>query len=281
MRENIKKYIGYMNIGKIRIRYLDTGKGEPLVFLHGLSGRIETWNRQIPFFMKRGYRVITLDIPPHGESDKPAIVYSPKYLSRIIAALLEKLNVKRAIVIGHSMGGILTLAFSMFYPQKVKVAIVLSATPGPARRPRLINVIVMGLLVLRGMFKHLYAWIEYGSQYRKIVSSPESKYLMYMAYLSHEGILSMPRIPYYGLLIGLVKENLWRDVKKISSPTAVVMGTRDEFFSFADVLKMARMNPNIYPIIIKGLGHNIFAIQDLNMKILQLIKRLEKAGFRE
>ncbi|MEM2637566.1 MAG: alpha/beta hydrolase [Candidatus Korarchaeota archaeon] len=265
----------YAVVEGLKIRYLDIGKGEPILFLHGLSGRIETWVKQIPYFVENGFRVISLDIPPHGGSDKPVRVYSLSYLSRIIIGLLDLLGIEKTIVVGHSMGGVITLTLAMLYPKRVKIAISLSASPGVTRRPRFINIVVFGLLIVRGLFRKMYAWIEYGSQYKKIMVSPLSEYLLYMAHLAYKGIVTFPHLQYYGLLTGISK-GMWNYIERINMPVAIVMGDRDEFFSAADIPDIAKRNKNITPVILHGVGHNLFELEDLNSRIHNIIKILEK-----
>lgn len=90
----------------IRIHYIDEGKkdGLPLFFIHGLSCDATFWRFQIPAFSK-DYRVIALDLPGFGKSDKPQdLVYDLPFFADAVKAVLDQTGVSRPVLIGHSMG---------------------------------------------------------------------------------------------------------------------------------------------------------------------------------
>lgn len=89
-----------------RIHYQDAGKkdGLPLVFIHGLSCDLTFWRFQISAF-SRDYRVIALDLPGFGKSDKPQDqVYDMPFFADAVKAVLDQAGVARPVLIGHSMG---------------------------------------------------------------------------------------------------------------------------------------------------------------------------------
>lgn len=86
------------------ISYYDKGKGPfTLVFIHGSFINKEYWNSQFEFFNK-DYRVITIDLPGHGNSIVKNEEISIENFGRKISQLLEKINAKNIILIGHSIG---------------------------------------------------------------------------------------------------------------------------------------------------------------------------------
>lgn len=107
------------------------GEGFPLVFLHGFTGDIRTWEN-ITEHLKDKFRCISIDIIGHGKSDSPsdAARYSMDAVSCDIRSLLGQLNIKKAVFIGYSMGGRLALHFSNLYPEYVSALILESASPG-------------------------------------------------------------------------------------------------------------------------------------------------------
>lgn len=87
------------------IAYTIQGKGEPtLVFVHGWSCNKSYWNDQVKTFSSK-YKVVTIDLAGHGESGKSRKDFTPKSFGADIAAVVNKLNLKKVIMIGHSMGG--------------------------------------------------------------------------------------------------------------------------------------------------------------------------------
>lgn len=112
----------------VKIRYLSEGKGEPIILIHGLySSTFINW--QLPGIVKelaRDHRVISLDLPGHGFSerslDKEA--YGLQMVDDV-ALLMDHLKIKKAHIVGYSLGGMITVKFMSKHPDRV-----LSATVG-------------------------------------------------------------------------------------------------------------------------------------------------------
>lgn len=93
---------------------------ETIVFVHGFGGSTFSWCENVPFFAGQGYRVISLDLKGFGLSDKDfASDYSHEAQAEAVAEVLERLDVARAYLIGHSMGTSVMLHFAHLYPEKV------------------------------------------------------------------------------------------------------------------------------------------------------------------
>jgi len=89
-----------------------------LVFVHGWSCDSRYWYNQVPYFSKK-FRVITLDLAGHGNSGFGRSVYTTEAFGQDVAAVLRKLDVKKAILIGHSMGGEIVLYAAKIAPERV------------------------------------------------------------------------------------------------------------------------------------------------------------------
>ncbi|HEY9130196.1 MAG TPA: alpha/beta hydrolase [Dyella sp.] len=88
-----------------KIAYKDWGKGQPIVFSHGWPLAGDAWDGQMLFFGQQGYRVIAHDRRGHGLSDQPWDGNNMDQYADDLAELIEKLDLKDAILIGHSTGG--------------------------------------------------------------------------------------------------------------------------------------------------------------------------------
>jgi pimeloyl-ACP methyl ester carboxylesterase len=105
----------------VKLSYSVRGKGEPVVLIHGLLSSAGI-NWDLPgttALLAKGYRVIALDVRGHGRSDKPARedAYGPE-LVEDVARLLDHLKIKKAHVVGYSMGGIITAKFLARHPDR-------------------------------------------------------------------------------------------------------------------------------------------------------------------
>jgi pimeloyl-ACP methyl ester carboxylesterase len=102
----------------------DAAPRHTVLLLHGKNFNGYYWKDVIAFLVKAGNRVIVPDQPGWGQSDKPDLNYSFHLLSYATRQLLDTLKVDKAVVIGHSMGGMLASRFTMLYPNKVEKLIL-------------------------------------------------------------------------------------------------------------------------------------------------------------
>jgi pimeloyl-ACP methyl ester carboxylesterase len=127
--------------GAIQVREDGAGSGPPLVLIHGFAGSMRWWDRVVPV-LGRERRVIRVDLLGHGGSAKPRNGYSMEHQADLVAAALRQLGVRRAIVIGHSMGGIVGTAMIQRHPGLVTRMMTIGTppetdstkSPGPTQR---------------------------------------------------------------------------------------------------------------------------------------------------
>jgi pimeloyl-ACP methyl ester carboxylesterase len=110
-----------------KISYSDTGKGNAVVLLHGFLENQTMWQNLAPALSKK-YRVITIDLLGHGESGCMGYVQSMEENAEVVRAVLSKLRIRKAIFVGHSMGGYVALAFAELYPEKVRGLVLQNST---------------------------------------------------------------------------------------------------------------------------------------------------------
>jgi len=112
----------------VKINYAVKGQGEPVILIHGLlsSGWINWDLPGTTSLLAKDHQVIWLDLPAHGRSDKPTRdeAYGPELVEHVIR-LMDHLKIKKAHVVGYSMGGIITAKLLAKHPDRV-----LSATLG-------------------------------------------------------------------------------------------------------------------------------------------------------
>jgi pimeloyl-ACP methyl ester carboxylesterase len=122
--------VGRENSADIEIHYEDRGAGPPVVLIHGypLSGR--AWDKQVPALLEAGRRVITYDRRGFGQSSQPAAGYDYETFAADLAALLEHLDLREAVLVGHSMGtGEVTRYLSSYGPGRVAKGVLVSPIP--------------------------------------------------------------------------------------------------------------------------------------------------------
>jgi len=112
----------------INLFYEVNGKGQPLLFIHGLGSSSRDWELQSAEFSKN-YQVITFDLRGHGQSDKPAGPYSLSMFASDAAGLLKSLGVDSAHVVGLSLGGGVAFQLAIDFPAKVKTMTIVNSAP--------------------------------------------------------------------------------------------------------------------------------------------------------
>ncbi|MEO8110776.1 MAG: alpha/beta hydrolase [Ginsengibacter sp.] len=109
---------------EVKMAYMDvsanTPNGNSVILFHGKNFNGYYWKDVIKALVEKGYRVIVPDQVGWGRSDKPNIHYSFHMLADNNRKLLDSLQIKSVIVIGHSMGGMLATRFTLMYPAMVE-----------------------------------------------------------------------------------------------------------------------------------------------------------------
>jgi len=109
------------------ISYTDSGEGRAIILLHGFLENKKMWQDYAAFFYEN-YRIITIDLLGHGESECLGYVHEMEENARAVNAVLENLKIEKAIILGHSMGGYIGLAFAELYPEKLQKLVLLNST---------------------------------------------------------------------------------------------------------------------------------------------------------
>src|SRR3954452_21458750 len=112
------------------IYYKDWGSGQPVVFSHGWPLSADAWDAQMVFLAERGFRVIAHDRRGHGRSSQPWNGNDMDTYADDLAALIEKLDLRDAVMVGHSTGGGEVARYiGRHGTKRVAKAVLLSAVP--------------------------------------------------------------------------------------------------------------------------------------------------------
>lgn len=125
----------YLSRDGVRMYYEDHGQGLPVLLSHGFGASTGMWRGQVEA-LQRSYRLIPWDMRGHGDSDSPAApeLYTHQHTVDDMRALLDHLQIERAVIAGHSLGGFMSLRFYVAYPERVQALILQGCGPG-YRRP--------------------------------------------------------------------------------------------------------------------------------------------------
>lgn len=118
----------YLDIDSLLVRYHDTqSKGNPVLLLHGLGGSIESWLKNIRAISAEEFRVIVLDLPGFGLSDKPKINYTINFYTIFIAKFIKSLKIDSSLsIVGCSLGGHIAAEIAINYPTLASKLVLIS-----------------------------------------------------------------------------------------------------------------------------------------------------------
>jgi len=122
--------VGTENSGKIELYYEDHGSGPPVVLIHGYPLSSRAWDKQVPVLLDMGCRVIAYDRRGFGKSSQPTIGYDYDTFAADLNALMEKLDLREAVIVGHSMGtGEVTRYLGVYGSARVAKGVLVSPIP--------------------------------------------------------------------------------------------------------------------------------------------------------
>jgi pimeloyl-ACP methyl ester carboxylesterase len=146
------------------VNYTDEGSGPPLLMLHGAGLNLHFWDRQAEYFMKH-YRVVRPDFRGHGGTEAAEAPRSAPFLTGDVISLLDHLGIRQAVLMGHSLGGLVSLYAAADFPLRVNAIIVAdSAGIFPPGIPRILQLREEALVLMgQGRVRDALALMNAGS----------------------------------------------------------------------------------------------------------------------
>src|SRR5262249_15161933 len=125
----------FVTVEKLRVHYLESGAGPTLVLIHGNAGAVEDFALHAIGLLCSEYRVVAVDRPGHGKSDRPsAKTPTLEDQAELLHQTLVGLGIRNPILVGHSWGGSLALAYSLQYQSEVSALVLLAPAAYPDSR---------------------------------------------------------------------------------------------------------------------------------------------------
>ena len=212
---------------QIEIAYTDTGKGEPLVFIHGLASYGSIWRKNISS-LSRDFRCISIDLPGNGKSSKGDFPFSMFFYAETVMQFIQKLGLSEVYLCGHSMGGQIAQIMALRYPLVVK-KLILTAPAGfeffNAHDKLMFNhMMMLGNFIYADEF-HLASTIREGFS----VVPPEAEEMIEeLKQQLFSGKLSYYRNMITGSINGMMNEQVHEFLPQISCPVLVLFGEKDK-----------------------------------------------------
>lgn len=254
-----RRHLRRVSLPGAEVNYVEIGEGEPVVFVHGLSGCWQNWLENLPHF-GRGHRAIALDLPGFGASPMPSWPIEIAAYGRLLHDFCEKLGVGAGTVVGNSMGGFVAAE---------------AATASPGRFERLALVSAAGILNTWSPEERAtataWAWKRFGPYYydgaRFIVSRPRARQLVFGPFVRYperlredlllEQILGgMQRADgFEAALRATIRHDIRDRLGEIEIPTLVVGGLSDRVIPVAAAISYHRRIPHSRLEVFERTGH--------------------------
>ncbi|HKR62055.1 MAG TPA: alpha/beta hydrolase [Pyrinomonadaceae bacterium] len=240
-----------------RIHYVNYGKGsDAIVLIHGWTMNVDNWRDQIPDFAKQ-HRVIAIDLPGHGQSDKPTVTYSMDYFARAVDAVMRDAKVKRAVLVGHSMGTPIARQFYRKHPEKTLAIVVVDGPLRPFGDKAMMDGMIAGFRAptfrdaVGQMFAQMFGPMLPAEAKARINSSAAST----------------PQHVLVSAMEGMADSSIWGE-DKINVPVLAIMA-KNPFFG-PDLETLFRgIAPNVDFHMWEGVGH--FVMMDRPKEFNELV----------
>lgn len=228
----------YIERDGVKIYYESEGNGPPILLSHGYGSSTRMWKGQVDAFKDR-YQVITWDMRGHAQSDSPAdqALYSEDASVDDMAALLKTCGADRAVIGGLSLGGYMSLAFYVKYPQMTRALMLFDTGPG-YRNPQ----------SREGWNQTAYQRAERFEE-RGLDALGSGDEVRASVHKSASGLAMAAR----GMLAQF-NGNVMEALEKIDVPTLVLVGANDQAFLGATDY-MANKIPGAVKVVIPDAGH--------------------------
>jgi pimeloyl-ACP methyl ester carboxylesterase len=244
----------------INLYYETQGEGQTLVLISGLGGDHLFWDPHVKSFAKH-YRVLTFDNRGIGQTDIPDTPYSMEMMADDLAALLDHLEIKKAHILGFSMGGAIAQTFALRYSTKVDKLIICGSFAKMNSQIRLyldavLHTYIEGVSAQR-FYELILPWL-FSVHYLDKAENREK-----MAFNPNEPY-PQPLHGFKWQYLALREFDVMTKIKSIKAPTLVIAGEKDAMAHLEDAHLIVQNIPNASLQVIPDTGH-LFNYENENL----------------
>lgn len=248
----------HVTLGGVRLCYVDAGQGDDvLVFLHPAMSNLKVWREAIREFQGR-FRVIALDLPGSGKSDKPSrFRYHPEAFASVTARLLDHLGVAAATLVGNSNGGATALAFALQFPQRTQRLVLVGAAGIRARAPWKQRFLRWVLTPTHIATSNLYLTKVFAERALFVKPSPRTDaFLSDLLALRGAGEEYARWVRAQAKLVrSAVSYDVSAQLASIQAPTLLIWGERDRLLPKEDALLAQKAVKGAELVLLPEVGH--------------------------
>jgi 2-hydroxy-6-oxonona-2,4-dienedioate hydrolase len=253
-----------------KLHYLEAGRGDPIILLHGTGGEGARWMPTIQG-LAGNFHVIALDQVGFGQSDKPLTIYHSGVFAGFLAQFMKTIGVPKAVVMGQSMGAGVALYLAVHHPEMVERLVLVdgggyrSAADAPAAAPNWHN----RQIANAGTLEESREYMEKLYYDHSLVTDKLVEQNLILRLRSAYTIESMQTASERGL--GGVTED---EVRGIKAPTLLVWGVNDPLSSVANADKLNGAIKSSRKVLFEKAGHYPFLehADKFNQVVLEFLK---------
>ncbi len=265
----------FISLDGVRVHYVDEGHGSPVVLIHGFASSLETWTAVIPELVRHGHRVIALDLRGFGWTDRPPGDYSSEAQARLVLALMDRLGVERAAIVGHSYGAGVALRLALLAPERVERIALYDAWAYSDQLPAFFHVARMD-----GVGEAMFAtWYGQRAEDRIALAFYDQRYVTIELVDAVEAALQKPGT--YAASLAAIRamhyESVESQYRTIEQPVLLLWGREDRVVPLAIGERMSRELPGARLVVYPGCGH-FPMIEHARQSTAELVRFLEASA---
>ncbi|MCA1741260.1 MAG: alpha/beta hydrolase [Bacteroidales bacterium] len=240
----------YVEFDGLKVSYRVTGAGRPIFLLHGYLEAGEVWE-PLTDKLSGDFRIVIVDLPGHGDSGVKGEIHTMEFLARAVRAVLSDAGESRVLMIGHSLGGYVALAFAELFPELLAGYVLFSSHPHAdtpeaiAKRNREIAVVKAGK---KNIMYPANISMMYAKNNLRSMSGELKRSKMIASRISGEGIIAMLN----GMISRPSRQSL---VESGRVPLLWILGREDLYFSPEKAIRDTRLPQNAEAVILENSGH--------------------------
>ena len=262
-----------VRVGDIDVYYEVHGDGFPLLMIMGLSANIDWWDPRLIQETSKRYKTVIFDNRGAGQTDKPKVAYTIGMFADDTAGLMDALKIKRAHILGISMGGMIAQEFALNHPEKVEKLVLCSTTCGASSSVQP-SAQVVGLLMRprEGMTEEevVKNWIEL------LFTEDFLKGNAFLMSVVTQQLLKVPiQSDAYQRQIGAILNfDTYQRLQEIKAPTLVMHGKKDILVPPENAKIIADKIPGAKLAYFENSGHALFSEEPekVNKALLEFLK---------
>jgi pimeloyl-ACP methyl ester carboxylesterase len=237
-----------------RIWYSTHGSGSPVVLLHGGLGHSGNWGYQVPALVESGYRTVLIDSRGHGRSTRDAQPFSYELMASDVLAVMDRLHLERAVLVGWSDGACTALILAAKAPSRAAGVFYFACNMDPS-----------GVKPFAATPTLNRCFARHAKDYAQLSATPAD----FKSFVEDVSLMGRTQ-PNYSA----------HDLAKISVPVVIVQSEHDEFIKREHAEYLARSIPNAEFALLNGVSHfaPLQRPEQFNAAILEFVAKALQKG---